>query len=336
MLHQTYYPMRQASRATVSKAVQAAEKRTILAQNLKDVFTKHEEVLKITDPEKALYHFQKNKVPSGSYVPIIPAQDNQSFSIYDLHLCSILLYQKWYDMPPAAQYSALLHEYRHRLQHIYGIFDQQYQNESYNRLFYPKEVLQKISLNKVSLNFNNYTQYSWKPYEYDADFFAATHITCPTCLKICQSYLHKDHSSLGYFNKKDAQPFIDAAEFNPTCPAHSLISGDFEHNHIVKTLHKKLNLYKMFPGEILYNEIMILDKESGTLLQHIPDFATDLINELKKYEDFAQLLINKTVKEMDLREQIKQTERDIAQGKFKMITAGNEPIIAEIAYPKIL
>jgi hypothetical protein len=338
IFNQIAYPMRQASRATVSKAVQAAEKRNILMQKLQDLFTQYqEENPTITQEQKALYHFQNTKAPSGSYVPIIPVEERNRFiGAYNSLSCSIKLNNRWYKAAPSVQYATLLHEYRHRLQHIAGIFDEELQNENANRSFYPAIVTKKARLKKVSLNFNTYTEQSWKPFEYDADLFATTHITCPTCLKICQCSKHTDASHLGYFNKDDIQPFIDAAEFNPTCPAHSLISGDFEHNKIVKTLDKKLNLYKIFPGEILFDEIMILDKRSGTLLDHIPTYAIDLISSLKEYDDFAQLLINKTIKEIDVAQQIKQTERDIAQGKFKMIAAGNEPIISEVVYPEIV
>ncbi len=338
MLHQTSYPMRQASRATVSKTVQATEKRNILIQKLQDLFAKYqEENPTITQEQKALYHFQNTKAPSGSYVPIISVEDRNKFlGAYNSFTCSIKLNDLWYRSAPSVQYATLLHEYRHRLQHIAGIFDEEFQNEDSNRSFYPVIVTKKAELKKVSLNFNNYSEQSWKPFEYDADLFAATHITCPTCLKIYQYSKRTDSSHLGYFNKDDIQPFIDAAEFNPTCPAHSLTSGDFEHNQIVKSLHKKLNLYKILPGAILYDEIMILDKRSGTLLDHIPRYAIDLLESIKQYADFAQLLTEKTIKEVDIAQQIKQIERDIAQGKFKMITAGNEPIISKIIYPQTI
>ena len=78
---------------------------------------------------------------------------------------------------------------------------------------------------------------------------------------------------------------------------------------------------------------MILDKRSGTLLQHIPTFALDLISSMKEYKDFAQVLTEKTIKELDLAQQIKQTEQDLAAGKFKLLTSRNEPIISEIVYP---
>lgn len=334
---QTFYSMRQASRKTISKAVEQPATNALI-KKLQKIFTIYQqENPNLTPAQQALYHFQNTKVPSAAYVPIIPVSNyNQNIALYDLSYCSILLYEKWKDLAPSMQYATLLHEYRHRLQHIFGIFDQNYQNELAHESFYPLEVVTQAYLKKVSLNFNLYTKKSWKPYEYDADYFAATHISCPTCLKICQCAIKADHSNQGYFNKQDLQIFIDIAQNNAACPAHSLISQDFEHNKIVKKLHQALQNYAMFPNEQLYDQIVKLDEQSGTLLQHISDFAQDLINELKKHEDFAQLLINKTIKEMDIAKQIQQTERDLTAGKFKLLTAGNEPIVSEKIYdPKI-
>ena len=50
---------------------------------------------------------------------------------------------------------------------------------------------------------------------------------------------------------------------------------------------------------------------------------------------YGVLLNNKekTIKELDLAQQIKQTEQDLAAGKFKLLTSRNEPIISEIVYP---
>ncbi len=322
--------MRSASRQTISKATQSTEQRNSFITNLKKLFASYQHNYPEMTPEKqALYHFQNTQVPSGAYVPIIPIKNFRTtdFGAYNSDLCSIKLFDRWYQSAPTIQYATLLHEYRHRLQHIFGIFDNDNQNENWNRKFYPKKVIKKASLKNASLIFNNETEQSWKIYEFDADYFAASHITCPTCLKICQCQMRTDNASLGYFTPNDIQPFIDQAFNNPTCPAHSLISGDFEHNGIVKKLYKKLNDYQLFPSEFLYDEIINLDKQSGTLLQHIPTFAIDMINSMKEYEDFAQLLAEKTIKELDVAQLLKQAEQDITDGKFKQITAGNEPII---------
>lgn len=325
------FSMSKSSRFTISKATQPATKINALLEKLQTLFAEYKQDNPIITPaQQALYHFQNTQAPSGSYVPIIPVQEHSTdISAYNMLICSIKLNQPWYELAPSVQYGVLLHEYRHRLQHIAGIFDKE-QNELSNQLFYPAAVIKKAKSKKTSFNFHTYSQTSWKPYEYDADLFAATHISCPTCLKITQCAQKTDNSSLGYFSKNDTQLFIDQAMFNPTCPAHSLTTGDFEHNKIVKDLYKKLEYYKFFPSELLYDEIMNLDKASGSLLQHIPTYAIDLLESIKQYDDFAQLLIDKTIKEVDLAQQIKQAEQDVAAGKFKLITAGDEPIISDL------
>jgi len=295
----------------------------------------------VSTPEyTALQHFANTQAPSGPPVTLSddPEKIQVSASYYPL-LCLIRIGKEFHQKPPSQKYALLLHEYRHRLQHLNQIYFDSTELTKEQKKFYPQEILIKAQQKS--------TQKQWKPYEQDADHFAASHITCPTCLKVTQT-CHPSSNSDGYFTEHDIEPFIVAAQQNPCCPAHSKTPGDDEHNLIVEELEKTLLIHKKarlrghdhaitweldeksgtLQRTLSYMKAWKLDEKSGTLLQHIPEYNRDLMRRIAQDLEFQARLAATTLKDIDVRKQLEQTEQDIKSGKYKLLEAP-KPLIAK-------
>ncbi len=292
---------------------------------IKSLAKPYEDFITTTSQNKpellALKHFIDTKAPSGPYVslsshdtPLINAIGKYHS---DIHM--IQLGKEFQNSSPSAQYGVLLHEYRHHLQKLKGAFHQPKSPEATK--FYPKEVQAEAQKHKSNP--------SWLIEEQDADHFAVSHIHCPTCLKTTQTILGPTRHLKGYFSQSDVEPFIQAAEHNPCCPAHSMTPGDEAHNHIVTELEAALKEYKTNPTNELKEKISDLDKKSGTLLQHVPEYNQDLIRSLTQHKEFQENLAAKTIKELDVRRQMEQTAREIQAGKYKLLEAP-KPLVESI------
>lgn len=287
----------------------------------------------------ALRHFTDTVASSGPYVPMwIHNEKEENAGSYSPAFQCISLGKIFQESSPAEQYRILIHEYRHHLQYVSSLsfnsvnpsltFSKIRSTKRYEEKTYPTQVMEKKHANaQIS---------TWQPWEYDADYFAATHISCPVCLKINQLLIFGDDysSSKGYFSDKDYEPFIQAAQSNPCCPAHSLIPGDAEHNQIVKQLTEYLHDFQeimkgtlrsyFFPLNFFKKRIKELDKQSGALLQHIPNYSRDFVRRMIQYKQMQQLLGQKLYKDLDFKAEQSQADQDVSEGKVRLIETSAE------------
>ncbi len=284
----------------------------------------------------ALQHFQDTQAPSGKYIPVIQEKEEQPaddiFARYYHKEQCIIVYQQFQKNSPTLQYFLLLHEYRHHLQNLHNATSPEILK------FYSKELLSKAKLQVNNL--------SWLIHEHDADTFAATHITCPTCLKILQiKYYNNKTTTLGYFSNKDLEPFVQAAQHNQCCPAHTKTPDDDEHNLVVQNLELKIFLilqqslelkisdllkkdvsswtksetFKISELDDLFQEMNNLDKQSGNLLAHIPNYNRDFIRKIAEEKEFQELLGAKLLKELDVRQTMAKTKELSQKGEFPLL-----------------
>ncbi len=306
----------------------------------------------------ALRHFAHTKAVGGNDVKIVSKESMKgALGSYDTITNTIELNNQ--DRCPAILYHTVLHEYRHKLQDINGSLKDSYGaykfknqldkerkqlvSEAAGRKFYPDNVLNQAKKHGYNISWvaDDYSSKAWLPSEYDAEYFAISHITCPTCLKINNVFAHINNRQ-GYFNQTDVEPFVQEAQHNACCPAHSLTPGDEDHNHVVKELEEALQQYanRSFIGkfigkyfeERLVEKIAKLDKESGTLLQHIPEYNKDLIRQIAQYKEFQAMLGAKTLKELDVRKQMEQAGRDAQEGRYKALETSQEQANRQQAY----
>jgi len=298
----------------------------------------------------ALQHFQDTQAHSGPYVPLCSLDTYLKEGVLahaDSEKMLITVGQLFHELSPAKQYHTLLHEYRHHLQHInYVTCDELVSVSAKNpaiktteqndelliaraQKFYPAYVLKEAERHKGNLTWRSAAIIVWKPYEYDAEYFATEHVTCPTCLKIIQSDKSQGASLEGYFNPDNFEPFIQAAQNNPCCPAHTKTPGDDDHNHIIVELETALQQYKTDPSFTLKAKIARLDKKSGTLLQHIRNFNQDLIRSMEQDKELLATFGAKTLKAIDVRQQARQAEQDIQAGRYKLLEAP-KPLVSKL------
>ena len=310
----------------------------ILQETIQKIIEENIQSWNATSPENiALRYFQNTQAPSDIHVPIIHPKDKDLKPKEALEgarylIGHIMIGKDFQDTPPAKQYMFILHEYRHHLQHLNNAIPE---NKSLTNLkqqkFYSKKMLQKA---KEQAN-----NPEWLIYEHDADHFATEHITCPTCLKIIQTIHNSDKNPQGYFNHEDIEPFVKAAANNPCCPAHTKIPGDDQHNFIVQQLEEKLTMFHPYRMSMLdtlflssefsklelkyyekdFKEIQELDKQSGNLLQHIPNYNRDFIRGIAQQKEFQKLLGTKLLKELDVRQTMAKTEQQSQKGDFPLI-----------------
>lgn len=319
-----------------------------LAQNIRytgdlnkiDRFKKFIETIDTLKPELlALEHISHKHAPGDPLIPLTSynlatiGEDIAAF--HDADNLHIQVDQPFHDATPSEQHSILLHEARHHFQTKAGAL----KDHELTLKFYSPQVQAEAEkqARMTWLPSNDHT--IWKAYEYDADHFATSNITCPTCLKVIQSNCKTHKDPQGYFSQQDIEPFIQAAKNNPCCPAHSIVPGDDAHNNIVNTLNRTLALYRhnqtplnnfsTIP-EDLKSSIKNLDKQSGTLLQHIPEYNQNLIARIRQNKETKARIAAATLKETDIRKTMEQTERDIRAGKYKQLEAP-KPLIE---YPK--
>ena len=293
----------------------------------------------------ALQHFQDTQAPSNLYVPIHSVNKDLSvindFVNNDLiitearyQLGHITTGKEFQNLSPAVQYKTILHEYRHHLQMINDVFGANL-NQQQQQKFYPANIVQEMQ--------NQTNNPKWLIYERDADNFATERIKCPTCLKIIQINHYRNKSAEGYFNHEDLEPFVQAAAKNAFCPAHTKTPGDEQHNFIVQQLEEKLTMLHQYPlyrfdrlfvssefkkFELHYFEfkdlkkqIQDLDKQSGSLLAHIPNYNRDFIRRIAEQKEFQELLGAKLLKELDVRNTMAKTEKLSEQGEFPLLEA---------------
>ncbi|HSW77164.1 MAG TPA: hypothetical protein VLG50_08965 [Candidatus Saccharimonadales bacterium] len=268
----------------------------------------------------ALRHFINHSISSGLHVSVSSADrvlgkyPISTLGKYVFILKMIVLGKEFQDAAPVIQYQTLLHEYRHYLQNINGITFEPKPLTLQEIKFYPTMITEQ---KKIKGN-------AWKIWEYDADYFAISHITCPMCLKIFQIIRYNFDQNEGYFLRDDMESFIQVASFNTCCPAHSIIPGDDDHNDIVQKLSDLLDLYENVPIKS-YNVFALIvkyDKQSGSLLKHIPTFFKDVACKIVQRKEFEIYLAAKLLKELDIRQQSKQYEKDNEQGKYKLLESG--------------
>ena len=106
----------------------------------------------------------------------------------------------------------------------------------------------------------------------------------------------------GYFGFNDYEKFIDAAQHNPTCPAHSMRSYDphDEHNKIVRELEDVLekNSKHLFLDIFLIQKIYDLDKKSGNLFLHILQFTPDLFKSIQHHQQLITTILQNEEKRL--------------------------------------
>lgn len=297
------------------------------------------------EPEAVLRHFI-NKHTLERPVPICSQSkyqlaDGNLFAYYHSLAKIIMLGREWYQMPPSTQLYTLFHEYRHNLQDIAKVLTSLDKNKIDK--FYPQVIKDKAKLNASNLKLTSTSKGSWQIYEQDADHFAASHITCPTCLSII-SCTKKGDPYDGYLSKEEIKPFEQAAKHNTPCPAHTLTTGNDLHNQIVQQLKELLIIFDKNQQQIsqlqptpfdpvttdtkelinhlknkndqLEEKISELDKQSGSLLLHIPTFAQDTINAYNYFkaqqERLAQTVIDK-IKEQTLKKKIHSMQTNIVK-----------------------
>lgn len=270
---------------------------------------------------RVLQHVGDTIASSGLRPPVCslsrPLSSN-TLAYHDSNLKAIVVGSEWKELPPASQYHTLLHEYRHRLQDERGILDQDSSVVAAKK-FYPQDVLNEAKMHGKVV-WHAHDQKTWKPYEYDAERFATKECTCPTCLKVVQVQAPVYQSPEGYFGASDFDPFIQAAHGNERCPAHTIIPGDDDHNQVVSELEQALEEFKKSPSLALQNKIIRLDKQSGTLLQHVPHLSTNLMRRMAARQEFHSMITAKTVKELDAREQMQKLDKDSRIGRYRLIT----------------
>jgi len=285
----------------------------------------------------ALEHIAHTHAPGDHLIPL--ASHSNTIGVVGAHYGNTMhveVGQEFHDSTPSYQYHTLTHEARHHFQTQAGVF----KYEELAQKFYPPQVLAQAAQHADNMTWElTSNQKIWKAYEYDADHFATSNITCPTCLKVIQTQRKTSKSPEGYFNKADIEPFIKAAQHNPCCPAHTMTPGDQAHNKVVAKLNRGLTLYRHIPMSLRNNarvrkflrqRISTLDKQSGTLLQHIPQYHQNLIRTVAQNKEQEARVAATTIKEIDIRKTMEQTERDIQAGKYKMLEAP-KPIVE---YPK--
>ncbi|HSW75948.1 MAG TPA: hypothetical protein VLG50_02825 [Candidatus Saccharimonadales bacterium] len=208
-----------------------------------------------------------------------------------------------FDAPPSVKFHTIMHEYRHHLQQLARIPKS---NKDIDPKIDPKFYPQAVKNAAQEQQRNN----DWFITEQDAEHFATQHCTCPTCLKVCQKWIRPKNEPIrqthGYFTRKNYDPFIEAAQNNARCPAHTLTPGDEQHNAIVQELEAALNkITTVSPTDspkeynTLDARIIQLDKKSGTLLQHIPKYHENLLRSFMEHQQFYQGLALSTAQKME-------------------------------------
>ena len=136
-----------------------------------------------TIPEEFLaLKYIESQHPSGPLVSLAKAQYywRNTIACYYTNKNYIELQDIFYKKTPSIQYMVLMHEYRHHLQYVTNNSMFQDKNDPFLRKkeqnFFPKEVLQAKK--------DNSNNDQWSIIEQDADHFATSNISCPTCLKI--------------------------------------------------------------------------------------------------------------------------------------------------------
>ena len=297
----------------------------------------------------ALQHFQDTQARSDMYIQIYSSNRDlkeyisfteEKVAFYKPNLRRIIIGKPFQETPPAQQYMSILREYRHHLQYLNDakkmsllslFFNMKNQNLTQEeKKFYPEKILNTAMQQEPSS--------LWCIHEHDADHFAIEHISCPTCLKIIQSKSYHIQNSDGYFNPEDIEPFIQAASNDLCCPAHTKTPGDDHHNFIIQQLEEKLaefNQKMSFTSSFcqlflfleltslehlsLIKEIEELDKQSGNLLQHIPNYNRDFIRKITEEKKFQELLSAKLLKDLDVRQTMAKTELQSQKGEFPLI-----------------
>lgn len=274
----------------------------------------------------ALQHFQDTQAPGVRYVPLCSlGRSIQALGSFSDRTQSIKVGQEFHEACPAVQYFTLLHEYRHYLQDLGNVLVGRNDAEFIARAkkFYPAHVQPEAKKHSQSMTWTTQDDTVWKPYEYDAESFAAEHVTCPVCLKISQCSASKAASPEGYFNQDNYEPFIRAAQHNACCPAHTQTLGDDAHNSVVQELQQLLEEYKKAPSFELRQKIVALDKQSGNLLQHIPEYNRDVVRRIAQRGEFQELLGARLLKELDVRTVMRKTEKDTHEGRYPLLTASS-------------
>jgi|GEM_PF-3307157 len=280
----------------------------------------HTTIAELKPEAIALQHIARTHNPTSPFIPLSSSKKTiNALGSHSGHTNLMQVGQEFHALAPARQYHTLIHESRHGMQNEANAFNDQ----NAARKLYPPQVLARAQKHTENITWeSNRDQSLWKPYEHDADHFATSHIACPICLKIVQSHHGTTENPEGYFNQADIEPFIQAAKNNPCCPAHSMTPGDEAHNRVVTKLNAALEKYKINPTYSLAEEISNLDKKSGTLLQHIPGYHTELIRAIAQHKEFLhEKLPPKLRKEIDIHQQMEQTAREIREGKYKMLEA---------------
>ncbi len=267
----------------------------------------------------ALQHIEDAQGINRPYIPLnsldIPIGVSGEYKEKSQHISAG---KEFLDSAPSSQHFILLHEYRHHLQNLAGVF----LDESKAKIFYPEKVLTEAEKHTDTISWKPTSdRMVWKPYEHDADLFAASHINCPTCLKIVQAHQNIKVSPEGYFNQDDIEPFIQAAKHNPRCPAHSIKPGDKDHNQTIKELETALEQNKTTPNKGLRKKTVDLDKKSGDLLQHIPDYNEKLIKRIAQKKLIGTMMSDRAHNERYIHDQIEQTAREIQEGKHDIFKA---------------
>lgn len=188
----------------------------------------------------AVQYLAETIAPNG-HRPLVCSlvTDPKTTAAYHPALDAFNLTKNYHDLPPARKILILMHECRHRLQALNKLrtFNDGASLTPEDIKFYPQNVLTKQQENPNA---------TWKIFEYDADYFAFSNITCPTCLQI-NKFLHDGEESEGYIPYLSAEfdTFTESIKNNACCPAHSLSSEDDDHNSIVQKLKNALEEYAL-------------------------------------------------------------------------------------------
>ena len=286
------------------------------------------------------------KAMNYSAEPLTPLCFLQRFvnasGAYDPGLKTIYIGAEWREFPLSMRLQLLYHEQTHAIQDHAGVLSEHVLQSSIDK-FYPLFVRQEAAKHQnVTFDMKSSNDV-WKAYEYHADLMSIEHIACPICLRIVQAMRLNKPKLEGYFSYSDIEPFIQRASMDNCCPAHTKRATDVEHNAILQKLDDDLVQYceaaanvneildngSVEDREVVKNRgkslmsllsklktaISDLDKKTGSLLEHIPNFYGFHMNKHKQQvEKFAPL-----IKGLDVQQQLRQLDANLLAGKVRLI-----------------
>ena len=132
--------------------------------------------------------------------------------------------------------------------------------------YLPKNEHEEKYLEEIKYKIRNYPyEKIFKPYEYDAESFAAQNIECPVCFDIILANTNElNTDSEGYFGYYHLMKYRKSKQSNKCCKAHSY-SRDSKKNNNIKGLCKTLYEPSDIDSESYQKAICDFDKACGSL-----------------------------------------------------------------------